>query len=715
MAVSGLTPRGRLVRRGGWLLFGALIVSHVMLVLPLGGERSEVMFSWGLGMVPMAMSAVGSWVVFARVSGEERRFWGLLAVATTLLFWGELYFVRWVVMIDPLGPRLPHPFELIQASAALAFFALVMSMTRFGTEPRVVRVRYYLDMVAVMLIGYAIVYRFVLDPLFAEIPRRSLGLVLVGSAYPVLGTVMILATFSTLVGYKVYRWRMWERLVALSITIYSLGILGWPWWYLSYQTSADPKIAGSILEYVFTTGHFLLFMAVVYRLTERGSRPTPRMVRASLDISPRLAAAVPGALALAVPLVAVSSLTVAGDEVPTVMLVLALALASVLVVRSWLVTFERAHLFERSVRDSLTGMRNRRAFAASLRESLDTTSAARTALLAFDIDGFKRLNEVGGHLHGDRVLREVAAIVTECVASRPDRAFRVSSDDLFVVVPHVDVPHVLASARRCVDRVSEDVTVATLPVSLTAGVAMYPDDAEDPETLVQRALAAQRWAKSLGVRVATYADVGRGAPVERVETAKNTAVRALAHALTTAVDEVEPGMRGHSRAVADVAVRLAEEMGFEPGRVRAIEIAALLHDVGKLAERSAEESDRTGGDPTGATHAAAGEHFLRTARMSHLIPWVRAHHEQWNGRGGPDGLLMEAIPLEARIIAVADAFDSMRRGGKGGVALGHHGALRALELEAGRRFDPTIVQVLVKQLWGAENPFTRRADGGASA
>ncbi len=721
MVATELTPLAHLARRAGWILFAVLIGTHVMLAVPLGGERSEVMLSWGLGMVPMAMSAIGSWVVFARVRGEERRFWGLLAVATTLLFWSELYFVYWVLRIDPLGPQLPHPFELVQTAAALAFFALVMSLTRFGAEPFVVRVRYYLDIVAVVVVGYAVVYRFVLDPHFAEIPRRSLGLVLVGSAYPVLGTVMIVATFGTLVGFKAFKWRAWERFVALAVTIYSLGILGWPWWYLAFQTAAEPKVIGSILEYIFTIGHYLLFMAVVYRLTERDAEPVPRMVRAPVDVPPHVAAVIPGALAVAVPVIAASSLTATGSEVPTVTLTLALALACVLVVRSWLVTVERSHLLERSVRDSLTGMRNRRAFETALCRIAGDRSEGPIAVVAFDIDGFKRLNEIGGHAQGDRVLKEVATIVTECVALEADRAFRLSGDDLLVLVPDADLAHVRPLVRQCVDRVSEDVSVAGLPVSLTAGIALYTGDVDDPETALRHALSAQRWAKSHGTRVASFDDTARGVPGERTETAKDGAVRTLAYALSTAIDSTEPGMDGHSRSVADVAVRLAKEMGFGPGRVRAIEVAALLHDVGKLAQRHqaedpADAADRSiADDPDGSAHAAAGEHFLRTARMPHLIPWVRAHHEQWDGRGGPDGLIMEAIPLEARIIAVADAFDALRRGRDSAGPLGHHGALRALELEAGRRFDPTVVHALVKQLWPAEDLFARRASGDALA
>lgn len=701
--------RGNSLRRVGWFVFAALAVTHVLLVMPLSGERADPALSWGLGMVPMALSPLGAFAVFLRVRGEERRFWGLLALATALLLVSESYFVYWVVMIDPLGPLLPHPFELIQVAAAALFFAVVMSMTRFGAQPIVVRLRYYLDVMAVSLLGYVVVYRFVVDPLFLEIPRRTLGLVLIGSAYPVLGTAMIVVTFSTLVGFKVYRWRPWERLFAISITIYSLGILGWPWWYLAFQTSADPRIAGSVLEYVFTAGHYLLFMASLYRLTQADIHRTPHMATVVSALPRRVFALIPGALTLAVPLVLVFSLGTNSDEVPRVTLGIAVALAVLLAVRSWLVDFERSYLRRRMLLDPLTGLGNRRAFESALHRSV-ADAGQTVALVALDVDGFRHLNDAAGHAEGDRVLVDVARIAVECLGSGAGTVYRISGDDLLMLAPGLTRLQATTYAECCIARVSEEVTVGYLPVSLTAGIAVFPLHADRPVVLLRHALVAQQRAKASGVRLAVYddadGDIGdTGARRDVLHTASHST---MVHALASAIDARNPRSRGHARAVADTAILLAGEIGLDAARVKAIETASLLHDIGRLACPSRNEQQALAPSDE-SYHAVLSEKLLMRAGVAEMLPWIRGHHECWDGSGGPDGHARGAIPLEARLIAVCDAFDTLKHGRDGTTAYGHHGALRALELDSGKRFDPTLVGALVRLAWGLEEPFAAPA------
>jgi putative nucleotidyltransferase with HDIG domain len=140
--------------------------------------------------------------------------------------------------------------------------------------------------------------------------------------------------------------------------------------------------------------------------------------------------------------------------------------------------------------------------------------------------------------------------------------------------------------------------------------------------------------------------------------------KGMVRALTSAIDAKDPYTCGHSERVARISVRLAEELGCNRTDVDTIYLSGLLHDVGKIGID--DQVLRKPGKLTDAeyehikTHATIGHRILSDIKqLDHVLPVVRHHHEQWNGKGYPDGLAGEAIPLLARIVAVADSFDAM--------------------------------------------------------
>ncbi len=140
--------------------------------------------------------------------------------------------------------------------------------------------------------------------------------------------------------------------------------------------------------------------------------------------------------------------------------------------------------------------------------------------------------------------------------------------------------------------------------------------------------------------------------------------KGMVRALTSAIDAKDPYTCGHSDRVARVSVRLAEEMGCDAKQIDTIYLAGLLHDVGKIGID--DDVLRKPGKLTDAeyehikTHAEIGHRILSDIKqLDDVLPAVRYHHEQWNGKGYPLGLAGEQIPLLARIVAVADAFDAM--------------------------------------------------------
>ena len=175
------------------------------------------------------------------------------------------------------------------------------------------------------------------------------------------------------------------------------------------------------------------------------------------------------------------------------------------------------------------------------------------------------------------------------------------------------------------------------------------------------------------------------------------AIRALARELRT---HHRP-TADHSHRLARLARRLAERMGLDPLAATEVELVAVLHDVGKLAV-PAELLDHVGElDDLQRhklrRHTIDGEEILiRTAGLEELGSAVRATHEWWDGGGYPDGLAGDEIPLEARIVGVADAFDAMVSHRAYRPAFTVREACRRIEADAGRQFDPLAAAALLE-------------------
>lgn len=178
-------------------------------------------------------------------------------------------------------------------------------------------------------------------------------------------------------------------------------------------------------------------------------------------------------------------------------------------------------------------------------------------------------------------------------------------------------------------------------------------------------------------------------------------------ALALCVDAKDPYTRNHSERVATYAEGIAESLGLDAEHVQRVRSAGLLHDVGKIAvpdaillspdRLSEEEFEVMKG------HSAAGERVVAGAGLTEISRWIRGHHERVDGRGYPDGLAGEAIPLEARILAVADSFEAMTSDRYYRAALPLEQALGELQHCAGSQFDGSIVDVMVRWVSSREH------------
>jgi hypothetical protein len=168
-------------------------------------------------------------------------------------------------------------------------------------------------------------------------------------------------------------------------------------------------------------------------------------------------------------------------------------------------------------------------------------------------------------------------------------------------------------------------------------------------------------------------------------------------AFVRAIDARDPYTARHSEKVAGYAVQLAEALGLPAADCERIHLAGMLHDVGKVAlERSVLHKPGALSDAEWEQvrkHPALSAHIIgAVARFSVFVPGARHHHERYDGRGYPDGLAGEDIPYDARILAVADAYDAMTSNRSYRPALSHEEALRRLRADAGTQFDPDCVR-----------------------
>jgi putative nucleotidyltransferase with HDIG domain len=172
--------------------------------------------------------------------------------------------------------------------------------------------------------------------------------------------------------------------------------------------------------------------------------------------------------------------------------------------------------------------------------------------------------------------------------------------------------------------------------------------------------------------------------------------------LVSLLDAQDLHHSGHSHAVAALADMMTRRLGLTEDERRTIHFAALLHDVGKLRlgadvlasgpARSPEETELV------RQHPALGVEMLRPiSKWSALAPVIHAHHERWDGKGYPRGLVGSEIPLGGRVVAVAEAFEAMTRSLPHRPAMTADAALGEIEASAGTQFDPVVAGLFVQE------------------
>ncbi len=424
-------------------------------------------------------------------------------------------------------------------------------------------------------------------------------------------------------------------------------------------------------------------------------------------------------------------------------------------------SFQKAQ--EQAITDGLTGVKTHRFFMESLSaEWKRSTRAGRAfALVLMDLDRFKFVNDFYGHLEGDLVLQRVGHIL-EANCRRSDVVARYGGDEFVMLMPETNMEHARQLAQKLRGWVSADPLLRDKNVSASFGIACYPLHGSTPQELIQVADAsmylskhqggnavstadhfdpneAKKWKRDvleayLGVTLKRLFSTGPEAFEEiysrlkqfteslatteaaidpnqpqRSQQALPQAVLDTVTSLAFAIDAKDHYTQGHSQKVSAYAALIAEQMGMGDAEIEEIRLGGVLHDIGKVAipENILNKNGPLNPDEwdTMKSHVTFGAKILDPlAPLARVREMVLHHHEYFDGSGYPDSLAGEQIPMGARIIAVADAFDTITSDRTYKKARAAEDALNELERCANAQFDGNIVALFIRTMRQLPNP-----------
>jgi diguanylate cyclase (GGDEF)-like protein len=355
---------------------------------------------------------------------------------------------------------------------------------------------------------------------------------------------------------------------------------------------------------------------------------------------------------------------------------------------------EVERLAEIAISDPLTGLRNHRAFQEDIGRELQRVgrTGIPVALVIVDVDELKAVNDSHGHQAGDERLQALADAV-RATGRAADAAYRIGGDEFAVILPDARAWGAMEFVQRLRSATRE--RGFTVTAGISEAMLLRPKD-----DLIREADLALLGAKRLHHDAAIFGPdmAPDGAPAADDE----HYTRTLSSALARAVDAKDSYTRSHCQTVSQLCGLIGAELGLEGERLTRLRLAGLLHDVGKIgvpdailnkpAKLTEDEYEHM------KRHSLLGYDIVQAADMALEARWVRHHHERYDGRGYPDGLAGDAIPLESRIILVADAFEAMTSDRPYRKAPGQDFALGELRGNAGTQFDPDVVGALTRLL-----------------
>ncbi|MBI2267336.1 MAG: diguanylate cyclase [Armatimonadetes bacterium] len=410
------------------------------------------------------------------------------------------------------------------------------------------------------------------------------------------------------------------------------------------------------------------------------------------------------------------------------------------------VSIKNAQLYEetRSLAstDGLTGLYNHRLFQELLYKEISKAHREveqPVSLILADVDYFKKFNDQFGHQVGDQVLKLVAQLFKQNIREG-DIAARYGGEEFAVILPLTTKEiawEVAERLRKAVESHSFEIPGRGVQrISISLGVSSFPKEAHAKDPLIQRADAALYFAKESGRnRVSLYSKemlfkdrLRRRGGTEKVgphalERIQNGFFLQVSRLVANLIDARDAQHIGHSSRVATYSVKVAQKLRLSMEEIQLIRTAALLHDVGKLG--ISENILQKRGPLTSSEFDAIKRHpeigytlLGQLGVFQQIGTIIYQHQEHYDGTGYPQGLSKDQISLGARIIAVADAFETMVSTRPYRNPFTIHEALIEIQKGSGKQFDPAVVErfiaVIGLELRRTERELPETFEGEAS-
>jgi diguanylate cyclase (GGDEF)-like protein len=588
---------------------------------------------------------------------EERVAWALIATGLAVYASGNLYWSQVLAELDEAP--YPSPADGLWLGAYLFFYVGIVLLAK-SRLPRL-GARLWLDgLIAALTIAAlsaAVVFKAV---------RESTGgdfwAVLTNLAYPLADMVLVGVVVGIMAAGRKRLDRTW---IVLGI---GFGVFAVCDSIYLYQVAKGTYATGTPLDLGWLLGAFIISLAA-WQPARRETGPSDDVPSISLPVVLSL-----GSLGL----------LVLDHSSSTETLAVVLAAASMLAVICRLAVThhqsrENLTLTRHQARtDSLTGLGNRLKLLRDLELVLTDDEGPRPhLLLLFDLDGFKHYNDSYGHPAGDALLHQLGTQLQAAVDGEA-MAYRMGGDEFCVLAPW--------DADRVPDPLIERARMALsthgdgFKIGASCGHAAIPGEALEASEILR--VADRR----------LYAEKNSG---------RISALAQSKSVLRRAVDEWDPELGAHGETVARLAAGTARELGLDDEDVERIATAAELHDIGKIA------IPRTLLHKPGALddseweflrrHTLIGERIVSGApALVGVSKLIRSSHERWDGRGYPDALAGEAIPLGAQVVFVCDAYTAMTSERPYAPARSEADAIAELRRHAGSQFAPAVVDAFLR-------------------
>lgn len=343
---------------------------------------------------------------------------------------------------------------------------------------------------------------------------------------------------------------------------------------------------------------------------------------------------------------------------------------------------KQEEIINMSFHDKLTGLFNRAFFEEEIMR-LNTARQMPLSLIMGDINGLKLINDTFGHHEGDRYLIAAAESIKSCCRTE-DVIARWGGDEFVIVLPKTTAKESQKICNRIVAKYSTITGFAITP-SIAIGCAVQTCVQQDYQALLKDAETNMYRHKLL-----------------ESGSFRNSIVASLDNSLL----ERDFGTEEHAQAMVQICSDVGGQLGLSASQRDELELLARLHDIGKIAIN---DSILMKAEPLNPEeweamkrHTEIGYRIAKSIPdLEHVAEGILYHHERWDGKGYPKGLSGESIPFNARIIAVADAFDAMTRGRPYKAAINTKAAGEELKRCSGTQFDPIVVEAFLKTT-GAE-------------